>query len=217
VEDTGSGISADLLPRIFDLFVQSPRVSDRELGGLGVGLTLVRRLVELHGGVVEAASEGRGRGSTFVVRLPGAIDPLADTLAAPPAAQRARSRRILIVEDNADSREVLRHLLRLEGHVVEEATDGPSAVEAILRTRPDVALIDIGLPGLDGYEVARRVRARPEGQDVLLVTLTGYGLEADRQRAREAGFDAHLVKPLDPEKLDEVLSKIPSRGVDPAV
>ena len=214
VEDAGSGLSADLLPRIFDLFVQGPQVADRALGGLGVGLTLVRRLVELHGGTVDASSEGPGRGSTFVVRLPGVIAPAVEAPPVRPA--ELQSHRILVVEDSADSREALTYLLKLKGHQVYEAADGSSAVETIGRERPDLALIDIGLPGLDGYDVARQVRAQPGGQDVVLIALTGYGLEADRQRAQDAGFDAHLVKPLDPAKLDGFLAKIAGRRRGPA-
>jgi PAS domain S-box-containing protein len=214
VEDTGRGIAADLLPRIFDLFVQGPQVSNRELGGLGVGLTLVRRLVELHGGTVDASSDGRGRGSTFTVRLPGVIAPIVDAPSARPSEEKASPRRILIAEDNGDFRAGLKQLLTLKGHEVYEAADGPGAVETMLCEDPDVALIDIGLPGLDGYEVARRVRSRPGGPDIVLIALTGYGLETDRQRVREAGFDFHLVKPATPEQLDEVLSKIKDRGGD---
>jgi PAS domain S-box-containing protein len=215
VEDTGRGISADLLPRIFDLFVQGPQVSNRELGGLGVGLTLVRRLVELHGGTVDASSGGPGRGSTFVVRLPGVIAPSVDISSARPSEEKVGPRRILIAEDNADFREGLKQLLTLKGHEVYEAADGPGAVEAMLREDPEVAFVDIGLPGLDGYEVARQVRSRHGGPDIVLIALTGYGLEADRQRVREAGFDFHIVKPATPEQLDEVLSKIKVRDGDP--
>jgi signal transduction histidine kinase/CheY-like chemotaxis protein len=215
VEDTGRGISADLLPRIFDLFVQGPQVSNRELGGLGVGLTLVRRLVELHGGTVDASSGGPGRGSTFVVRLPGVIAPSVDISSARPSEAKVGPRRILIAEDNADFREGLKQLLTLKGHEVYEAADGPGAVEAMLREDPEVAFVDIGLPGLDGYEVARQVRSRHGGPDIVLIALTGYGLEEDRQRVREAGFDFHLVKPATPEQLDEVLSKIKVRDGDP--
>jgi two-component system, sensor histidine kinase len=215
VKDPGQGIPVDLLPRIFDLFVQGPQVSNRRLGGLGIGLALVRRLVELHGGTVDASSDGPGRGSTFTVRLPGVIAPIIDAPSAPQSEKKAGPRRILVAEDNADFRAGLKELLMLKGHEVYEAADGPGAVETMLRENPEVALIDIGLPGLDGYEVARRVRRAPGGPDLVLIALTGYGMEADRRRVREAGFDFHLVKPATPEQLDEVLSQIKAPGGDP--
>jgi PAS domain S-box-containing protein len=198
VTDTGMGIPAHLLERIFDLFFQGERTLDRAEGGLGIGLTLVRRLVELHGGRIMASSPGVGHGSTFVIELPQIPAPAAAP-EAPAAAPPAEGRRILIVEDNADSREMLRVLLELAGHEVHEAEDGPGGLAALERVRPDVALIDLGLPGLDGYELARR--ARQAGTTARLVALTGYGLPDDRQRSRQAGFDAHLVKPVDRDQL----------------
>ena len=214
--DTGAGIGARLLPRVFDLFVQGEQPSDRERGGLGIGLTLVRRLVELHGGTVEASSAGPGRGSTFTLRLPAVEASVAET---PPeqASERVRvSRRVLLVEDNADSREMLKTLLTLEGHEVSEAVDGPSAIEAMAREHPDIAFIDIGLPGIDGYEVASHVRAQSHGADVFLVALTGYGLGTDRERSREAGFDVHLVKPFHPDELKKVLTSPKPRSGQPS-
>jgi signal transduction histidine kinase/ActR/RegA family two-component response regulator len=199
VRDTGIGIAADMLTRVFDMFVQGARGPDGAPGGLGLGLTLVRRIAELHGGSVEAASDGQGRGSTFTVRLPA--------MPAPPAAPRPTRRvatsgrsRVLIVEDNADAREVLRVALEISGHEVHEAYDGPSGLAAILRLRPDVALVDIGLPEFDGYELARKARAEAGGS-LHLIALTGYGQPDDRRQALEAGFDAHLVKPVDPDVL----------------
>jgi PAS domain S-box-containing protein len=202
VRDRGAGIRAEILPRIFDLFVQGDRSLERTGGGLGIGLTLVRRLVELHGGTVEAASPGPGRGSTFTVRLPAlAVAPEPGAAASAPGP--AAARRVLIVEDNDDAREMLRNLLRLLGHEVHEARDGVTGVREARRIRPDVALIDIGLPGIDGYEVARRVRADVPG--VRLVAVTGYGQPDDLERARAAGFDVHLVKPVDPQQLQQAL------------
>jgi signal transduction histidine kinase/CheY-like chemotaxis protein len=209
VRDTGTGIAPDLLPRVFDLFAQGERSLDRSQGGLGLGLTLVRSLVHLHEGHVEAFSEGLGRGATFTVRLPR-IEPPSVAAAAPVEAADAPSprRRVLVVEDNPDGREMLRVLLGLYGHEVHEAEDGPAGVERALSLRPDVAIIDIGLPGLDGYEVARRVRGTAEGMRIKLVALTGYGQDDDRARAQAAGFDAHLVKPVAPGHLQRVLAEL---------
>jgi signal transduction histidine kinase len=197
VQDTGVGIAADVLPRVFDAFVQGQPASERSQGGLGLGLTLVHRLAQLHGGSVEAASGGPGHGATFTVRLPRVPPPAAVTASelAPPAF--APARHVLLVEDNPDGRGVLRALLELEGHDVEEAADGPGALERALARPPDVAVIDIGLPGLDGYEVARRLRKGPRGDEMVLIALTGYGQPKDRMRSAAAGFDAHLVKPVD--------------------
>jgi CheY-like chemotaxis protein/anti-sigma regulatory factor (Ser/Thr protein kinase) len=194
VEDTGIGIAPDLLPRVFDLFAQGETALDRTRAGLGIGLTLVRRLVELHGGTVEASSKGPGRGSTFTVRLP-LVAPLR-AVAPPTPGVRAdtTARRVLVVEDNRDAREMLRISLELSGHEVHEAVDGPAGVEAARHLGPDAIFIDIGLPGLDGHEVARRIRATPDGKRILLVALTGYSQPDARRRTREAGFDAHLVK-----------------------
>jgi PAS domain S-box-containing protein len=197
VQDTGIGIPGDMLLRIFDLFTQGHRELDRSQGGLGIGLTLVKRLVELHGGSIDAASDGPGYGSTFTVRLARIPAPALAVPAAPaPPAARA-SRRVLIVEDNADSREMLRAIVELAGHEVEVAGDGPKGVESALTIRPQVALVDVGLPGFDGYEVARRIRATEPGRDMVLLALTGYGQDADRRAAMDAGFDHHLVKPVE--------------------
>lgn len=201
VRDTGVGIAPDLLPRVFEAFVQGHPAADRSQGGLGLGLTLVRRLAELHGGSVDAASDGPGRGATFTVRLRRVPSPVSPAASAPPPAPAADRRRVLIVEDNADGRELLRSLLELEGHDVDDAADGAAALRQALERPPDVALIDIGLPGLDGYEVARRLRQGPRGEAMLLVALTGYGQPQDRRRAADAGFDAHLVKPVEERRL----------------
>ena len=201
VEDAGIGIPSNLLDSIFDLFVQGERASDRAQGGLGLGLTLVKILVELHGGTVRARSPGPGKGSVFTVRLPRITVPARAGRAAPADRLGVLRRRILVVEDNEDSREMLRVLLTLAGHEVHEAADGPAGLDLARKVTPDVALIDVGLPGLDGYEVARRLRAADEGGAVRLIAITGYGQAEDRQRALEAGFHAHLTKPVSPERL----------------
>jgi signal transduction histidine kinase/CheY-like chemotaxis protein len=194
VEDTGVGIDPEILPRIFDLFTQADETLDRAHGGLGIGLTLVRSLVELHGGTVQAESAGRGRGSTFVVRFRAAARG-APNERVQDAAPSLDSMRILLVEDNDDVRESLKSLLEEVGHRVTTAGDGLEGIERGVESRPDVALVDIGLPGVDGYGVARRLR-EALGREVLLVALTGYGLPEDRRRALEGGFDAHLTKPV---------------------
>jgi signal transduction histidine kinase/CheY-like chemotaxis protein len=206
VEDTGIGISPELMPRIFDLFVQGHREPDRAHGGMGVGLTLVRRLTDLHGGQVDVASDGSGRGSVFTVRLPLAAGPQALVESSKLSTTEAVRRRVLTIEDYADARDSLRSLLELSGHEVREAADGPTGVELALRLRPDVVLIDIGLPGLDGYGVARRIRSAPHGHLMVLAAVTGYGQPEDRRKAEEAGFDALLVKPVDPDQLTEILA-----------
>ena len=205
VADTGVGIAADVIERVFDLFVQAERPLDRADGGLGIGLTLVKALVTLHGGSITAASDGPGRGATFAVRLPSIVPPSNGRVAARAARASVGPRRVLIVEDNADAREMLGTVLSSAGHEVREADTGAAALGAVAMFRPDVGLIDIGLPGVDGYEVARRLRATDGGKGMLLVALTGYGQPEDRRRARAAGFDAHLTKPVLPEQLAEVL------------
>ena len=206
VRDSGIGIAPELLPRIFDLFTQTERSLDRSEGGLGIGLALVKRLVEMHRGRVEAYS-ALGHGSEIVVRLPVVLTPasrLAPSIekAKPPAA----SLRVLVVDDNVDTAESLALLLRSDGHDVRTAHDGPTALETALAYRPNVALLDIGLPGVSGFEVAKRMR--PDLQDVVLVAMTGYGQEADRQRSKEAGFNHHLVKPADFGKLQQILATV---------
>jgi signal transduction histidine kinase len=201
VRDNGLGIPPALLPRIFDLFVQGERTLDRRAGGLGIGLTLVRRLVELHDGTVGVESSSQG--STFSMRLPAmeppALQPVREQRSA------ARQRQVLLVEDNADAMSALRSLLELDGHTVSTAADGVSGLEQLLQMRPEVAVIDIGLPGLTGYEVAKRSRAA--GHAGKLIALSGYGQGRDVQQALRAGFDAHLVKPVDPEALRRLLAE----------
>jgi PAS domain S-box-containing protein len=208
VRDEGVGIDAELLPHVFDLFTQADRSLERRQGGLGIGLTLVRRLVEMHGGRVEVASEGAGRGSEFTIRLPR-LAVAAPAPAPVPAAREAPSgpaRRVLVVDDQPDSTDSLALLLRLHGHEVYTAADGPGAVDEFLRSKPEVVFLDLGLPGMSGYDVARRLRATPEGRDVRLVAVTGYGTEADRARTRAAGFDLHLAKPVDPHAVEALLA-----------
>ena len=204
VEDEGIGISEEILPRIFDLFFQGERSAARTEGGLGIGLTLVKTLTELHGGSVEAASAGRGLGSTFVIRLPRAVIPL-PAPRRPSRAPTAR-RRVLVVEDNDDARDMLKTWLTLEGHEVLEATNGTDGVQMLIDERPHVAFIDIGLPEMDGYEVARRAR-RQADRPTLLVALTGYGQPEDRQRSFDAGFDDFVLKPVDPARLTQILAE----------
>jgi PAS domain S-box-containing protein len=216
VRDTGMGIPADMLPRIFDLFTQAERSLARSYGGLGVGLTLVRQLLELHGGSVQAFSDGPGRGSEFVVRLPFLAGVEARPGPGANGAERAgpSAARVLVAEDNRDAAQSLDRLLRMWGHEVRTVADGVAALEVARAYRPDVVLLDLGLPELDGYEVARRLRREPGLGGVLLVALTGYGQEEDQRRTREAGFDHHLVKPADPELLHHVLASV--RGGAPA-
>jgi CheY-like chemotaxis protein len=206
VEDTGAGIAPELLGKVFELFVQGERTLDRAQGGLGIGLTLTRALVEMHGGTVEARSAGAGRGATFSIRLPRIPAPAAPARAAAPAAAAHAPRRILIVEDNDDAREMLRAQLERDGHEVHGAADGPAGLEVAEKVQPDVVLIDVGLPGLNGYEVARRIRARAAGRSVVLIALTGYGQAEDRRRALDAGFDAHVTKPVLPDELAELVA-----------
>ena len=197
VRDDGSGIAPELLPHVFDLFTQGKRTLDRAQGGLGLGLTVVRRLIELHGGTVAAQSEGINRGTTFIVRLPLADDAAPRGEPVPDPSSSLGARTLVLVEDNRDNRDVVATLLRMKGHDVTIADNGPAGVAAIEATEADIAIVDIGLPGFDGTEVARRVRAGPDGANVVLVALTGYGGPEDRAAALAAGFDAFLVKPFD--------------------
>jgi CheY-like chemotaxis protein len=210
VKDNGVGISPETLPRIFDLFTQAERTLDRSQGGLGIGLTLARRLVELHDGKMEAQSAGPGKGSEFVVRLPLLLEVPQVLPEAPATAQREaqRSLKVLIVDDNDDACESLSLLLRMNGYDTHIAKDGPSALEAARLFDPEVAILDIGLPALDGYQVAKRLREQPATKNAVLIAVTGYGQDADKERSKEAGFDYHLVKPVDPEKLQQILTML---------
>ncbi len=218
--DDGVGIPAERLPLIFDLFTQLDSRSDYAQSGLGIGLALVRRLMEMHGGTVTAASEGSGRGSEFTIRLPLLPAEAAPARAADGAARPELApvvgRRILVADDNPDALASLAEVLKLQGHEVFSAANGTVALECAERHRPDVALLDIGMPLLDGYEVARRIRAQPWGAQVTLLALTGWGQEPDRRRSQSAGFDQHLVKPLDLARLNELLGRLPLRAPPPA-
>ena len=213
VRDNGIGIPAEVLPRIFDLFTRLDRRSDHPHSGLGIGLALVRRLLQMHDGTISAHSEGTGRGSEFVIRLPLLPETTqsvngrqpATTADAPPV-----RRRILVADDNADALQTLATVLELSGHEVFSAANGSLALECAERHLPEVALLDIGMPLLDGYEVARRIRAQAWGKRITLVALTGWGQESDRRRSQEAGFDSHLVKPLDLGKLTQLLARLPA-------
>ena len=206
VADDGIGMVPELAARVFEPFVQGERPLDRSQGGLGIGLTLVRRLAELHGGSAAAASKGPGRGSEFTVRLP-AIEKPAMSLKKAKEPSAAVSRDVLIVEDNPDARETLRRMLELDGHRVRVAPDGLSALEVARESMPEVALIDLGLPQMDGYELAREIRRLDGARRPYLVAVTGYGLPDDRARTRAAGFDLHLTKPVDAEDLADVLKR----------
>jgi signal transduction histidine kinase/ActR/RegA family two-component response regulator len=214
IKDNGIGISAELLPDIFDIFVQAKSSHESERGGLGLGLTLVRSFVALHGGNVEARSDGLGHGSEFLVRLPIAeIDPLIENQESklqtigPSTAEKTRH--ILVVDDLMPQAKSLAMLLQLRGHDVRIAHDGPHALEILQEFSADVALIDIGLPGMDGYSLARRIREQPQFRTTVLVAQTGWAHEDDRLRSQEAGFDYHLAKPIDHDRLHEILSEPP--------
>jgi PAS domain S-box-containing protein len=217
VRDNGAGIPPDMLPRVFELFTQVDRTLERAQGGLGIGLTLVRQLVEMHGGTVEASSEGLGRGSTFTVRLPLRKEELGRVKEETHRSDSSlnllnSSLKVLVADDNVDSARSLALLLELTGNEVRIAHDGPSALEAAAAFVPDVILLDIGMPGMSGLEVARRLRAMPPLRDAILVAQTGWGQEEDRRRSEEAGFNVHLVKPVDPVSLQGLLAALPKPG-----
>lgn len=208
VRDSGKGIAPEMLTRIFDMFMQGDIAIDRSDGGMGVGLTLVKKLVQLHRGSIRAYSRGPGSGSEFVMRLPLAAQaPVQKRVAAAESSSAPAARRILVIEDNPDIRDLLRIKLRQLGHKVEAAEDGTKGLEKLLALRPEVALVDIGLPGIDGYEIARRVREQI-GSNVYLIALTGYGQAEDKRKALDAGFDVHLTKPADFVDLQNVLRQI---------
>jgi CheY-like chemotaxis protein len=210
VRDSGAGIAPALLPRVFDLFAQAPQALARTQGGLGLGLSIVRRLVMLHGGQVEANSEGPGRGSEFVVRLPAAREAVPVAAAAAPTTKIPRAaRRLLLVDDNRDAADILAEGLALVGYEVRVAHDGPTALAVAAAFRPALVLLDIGLPVMDGYEVAQRMRQ--QFSQMRLVALTGYGQDRDRAHAQAAGFDEHLVKPVRLDRLITVLARLHDR------
>jgi PAS domain S-box-containing protein len=210
IRDNGIGIAAELLPRMFDLFTQGDRPLDRTDGGLGVGLALVHRLVSLHGGVVKAFSEGIGRGSELVVTLPQYCQEISMPVASdpPPPEPQQKRRRLMVIDDNKDAAESMSMLFELWGHEVICAYDGRGALETAAKYRPDAVFLDIGLPGMDGYEIAERLRELPESARTVLVAITGYGQDEDRRRSREAGIDHHLVKPVSPETLHKLLDSL---------
>jgi two-component system CheB/CheR fusion protein len=210
VQDSGVGIAAEILPKVFDLFVQSKETLDRSDGGMGVGLTLVKTIIELHGGTVSASSEGPGKGSEFRVRLPLYPHPLGETESAEEVSPKANlpSFRIAIIEDNLESASMLKSCLIMDGHSVDTAPNGIEGLELIQRAQPDVALIDIGLPGLDGFEIAKILRREHTSLRTFLIALTGYGLPADREKVISSGFNAHLVKPLSFPSLEKLLSQL---------
>jgi CheY-like chemotaxis protein len=207
VSDNGAGIPASMLPRIFDMFVQLEQSGQRE--GLGIGLTLVKHLVELHGGLVEASSPGTGRGSTFTVFLP-----LADSPPPEPSHESSLNvaptyrARVLVADDNRDAADTLSAILQLDGHEVRTAYDGMEALKIAEQFAPQIALLDIGMPHLDGYQTARRIRDQAWGSSILLVALTGWGQEQDRRQATEAGFNYHLVKPGDPQTIGALIEQM---------
>jgi CheY-like chemotaxis protein/two-component sensor histidine kinase len=213
VRDSGVGIAAEMLPRIFELFVQVEGSLERSHGGLGIGLSLVRRLVEMHGGAVEAHSEGLGRGSEFLVRLPLTVQPTAEQPSQSGNRENVATvpkQRILIVDDNRDSAISLGMMLSLMGNEIRTAHDGLEGLEAAEAFQPDVMVLDIGLPKLNGYEVCRRIRKQPWGKRMVVVALTGWGQEEDMRRSNEAGFNHHMVKPVDPAALEKLLAGLES-------
>ena len=211
IRDSGVGIAKEMLPAVFELFRQVGRSLDLSQGGLGIGLSIVQRLVTMHGGNITAESEGLGRGSTFTIRLPLAQTSLPD---ARPSGAVERSRpvplalRILVVDDNEDGADSLAKMLELSGHIVSVAGDGPAALSKAREFHPEVVFLDIGLPGMSGYEVAEQLRSDTRLSSTVLVALTGWGSADDKRRAKEAGFDHHMTKPVDPEALDELLSTV---------
>ncbi len=206
VTDNGVGIGPETMPSVFDLFTQGERSLDRSQGGLGIGLSLVRGLVEMHGGQVSAASPGVGGGSTFTIVLPLArLEAPEPPRRAPVAVTPRDARRVLVVEDNADAAESMRMLLDGIGHQVAVVNDGDAAVAAARTFRPEVVLLDIGLPGMDGFQIASALRAMPETSRAHLIAVSGYGQDKDRARSAQAGFDLHLVKPVDPTRLAEAI------------
>jgi CheY-like chemotaxis protein len=210
VKDDGAGIGAEMLAVLFQPFMQADRTLDRSRGGLGLGLALVKGIIDLHEGTVEARSDGEGKGAEFIVRMP-----IADEALALPSPSRARPsvarRRVLVVEDNEDAAATLRDFLVLDGHEVFVAFDGQQGLDLAAKVRPEVVLCDVGLPVLDGYEVARRLRSA--GSTAMLVAVTGYAAQEDAARAQQAGFDHHLAKPMDPDKLTALLAalSVPAR------
>ncbi|HEX5128470.1 MAG TPA: response regulator, partial [Usitatibacter sp.] len=216
VRDDGIGISTEMLPHVFELFVQADHASTKAAGGLGIGLTLLKNLVQMHGGTVEARSAGLGLGSEFSVRLPllvGRPHDLGEATDLGGVGESATGTlRVLVVDDNGDAAQTLATLLQLQGHEVRVAHDGAGAIAVAQSYRPDILFLDLGMPGMDGYEVARRVRKHPELRRTVLAALTGWGQDEDRRRTAEAGFDHHLVKPPDPESVIKLLNSLSTQA-----
>jgi CheY-like chemotaxis protein/anti-sigma regulatory factor (Ser/Thr protein kinase) len=213
VKDTGVGIPAEMLPTVFDMFAQVGTSLERSQGGLGIGLTLVRRLVEMHGGTVGVESEGVNKGSTFTVRLPLAAGDAAEgggetARASEPASVPEAPIKVLVVDDNKDGAASLALLLKLSGHVSRTAHTGPEGLTAAAEFRPDVIFLDIGMPGMSGFEVARTLREDAAFEDTTLVALTGWGSEEDRKRSKDAGFDEHVTKPIDADDVKRILARL---------
>jgi PAS domain S-box-containing protein len=209
VRDNGVGIAPELIPHIFDLFTQGNRSLERAQGGLGIGLTLVQKIVELHRGSVEAKSAGTGKGSEFTVRLPLMVsEPSQKAMPAAPVLPSSHTARVLVVDDNADAADSIAMILRLSGYDVQVAYSGQSALETAIEYQPSIILLDVGLPEMDGYEIARRLRQRPQLSDAWLIALTGYGQDSDRQQSQEAGFDYHLVKPVNTQELEALVANL---------
>jgi CheY-like chemotaxis protein len=220
VSDDGVGIDAAFLPHVFELFTQAKRAPDRSQGGLGIGLALVKSLVEMHGGEVWAASAGPGRGSCFVFTLPVApvpADPRQPDVDAPGADVARGPLRVMVVDDNVDAAETLSMLLQLQGYEVRTAADADGALATAASFAADIYILDIGLPGVDGYELARLLRADPSVPPATYIALTGYGQERDRERSRDAGFELHLVKPVEPTMLQDFLHRHPRASAAAAV
>jgi CheY-like chemotaxis protein len=210
VEDNGIGIPAAALPAIFDMFSQVDRSLERSTGGLGIGLALVKGLVELHGGTVLAASAGPGRGSTFTVRLPVVTQTADDPLAAPGVGRPRLARKILIADDNRDAATTMATMLELLGDDVRVAHDGVEAVALAAAFRPAIVLMDIGMPRLNGHDATRRIREQPWGRALKIVALTGWGQDSDRVQSRDAGCDGHLIKPVSLQALEQLLAELPA-------
>jgi CheY-like chemotaxis protein len=207
VSDTGIGISSDMLPRVFELFAQAEAATERSHGGLGIGLALAHRLLALHGGTITAQSDGPGTGSTFTITLP--VSHAAPAVSSPHVDAPMMNGRVVIVDDNQDAARTMAMLVEKLGGSARTAYDAESGISAVRAFRPDIVLLDIGMPGMDGYEACRRIRQQPSERPVIVVAVTGWGQDQDKQRALDAGFDAHLTKPVDPAALAQLLAGSP--------